>query len=1143
MEDTIDCKIDLAHSLLESIEGYAINRMNGLFSETVDKSVIEQLETEEIATNEWYLYRINELVYSEESGLRREIMENVLATFRGLADVNIIYIVLGDKDKINFYLGVAKNFYGDSESEQSATKISLGIETYATEILEPSLHGNFVGSIIEEIGDEDKKYIRERMKSAKVSGFIDGVPGIIEQTLGEKSDFQGVERLADTMVGTEFGLVVIATPCSSCDVIHLENQVNHLTNKIEPIAKQSLQAVESEQTESSSEETNGIHRNISNGKGVDTSQSASKHESKGSDKRRDVSTQILASKNDSSSTQNGKSTATSTSYSNPKSYTDQREMSPSNHSSVSTTVGVDDSTSYQISESDTSMRSKQWSDSENTVIGANESISISTSNDQRTTNSKNISIQKSYGESTRKGISESKTSQLSHSLEVEKKAVVNWLKYIDEVFLHRIDKGKSKGSFTVATYLFTPQYRGTLYRLANTVMALYGGEKGNVAPLQFTEFSHSHNVKSTESQVAKTMFENFQIPLYKQDEGIWKSLFSKFLYQGKECVGSWLTVDELGILMGMPQREVLGLPSRNEAEYGINLPSMNDEEKDNSIELGDLIHHGAPREENKIYLNRKHLNKHTFICGVTGSGKTTTCQSILIKSGLPFLVIEPAKTEYRVLTEVNDDDIYYFTLGRQDVAPFFLNPFELFPRESITSRADMIKATITSSFHMEAAMPQLIEAATYRVYEQKGWDIRTNRWTNPITKEEGDPFAADSYAFPTLSDFISVIDEVTKEQGFGDRLESEYLGSLRARLKSLLVGAKGMMLNTPRSIDFSDLVMKKVVIELEEIKDGAEKSLIMGFIITNLLEAVKNKHLEYGDNFKHLTLVEEAHRLLSKVDALDSPNKRQGVEIFADMLAEVRKYGESLIIVDQIPNKMTPEVLKNTSTKIVHKIFAQDDKDAIGNTMALKQEQKEFLSYLEVGRAIMITEGWKKPVQLKVNPISSTTGRTAVKEEVLRERALSYYAENNHCGVIPGLVQYEQILTPEIIEEYLMYLARDTLMRNGTLKVLLKSLVESSKQGHQGNIKRSLKEISSFLLDSVHSLYKEYKTNPLYISFVGAQLSIPYEGAQNLLNAINELHRIKSKKSKDEYIKFLSEVTGEAEDIINQFNSVIEYFI
>ena len=69
------------------------------------------------------------------------------------------------------------------------------------------------------------------------------------------------------------------------------------------------------------------------------------------------------------------------------------------------------------------------------------------------------------------------------------------------------------------------------------------------------------------------------------------------------------------------------------------------------------------------------------------------------------------------------------------------------------------------------------------------------------------------------------------------------------------------------------------------------------------------------------------------------------------MLAEIRKYGESMIIADQIPNKLTPEVLKNTNTKIVHTIFAQDDKDAIGGTMSLTKDQRVFLSNLKRGRA------------------------------------------------------------------------------------------------------------------------------------------------------------------------------------------------
>ena len=507
----------------------------------------------------------------------------------------------------------------------------------------------------------------------------------------------------------------------------------------------------------------------------------------------------------------------------------------------------------------------------------------------------------------------------------------------------------------------------------------------------------------------------------------------------KESVGSWLTGDELGLLMGMPQREVLGVSARNEVEYGLNPKSTTEIDVDKSIELGSLVHHGDVRKDNKIYIEKKNLSKHTFICGVTGSGKTTTCQSILLGTDLPFLVIEPAKTEYRALmNQPGGEDVIYFTLGRQDIAPFFLNPFEIIEGESITSRADMLKAAINAAFESEAAIPQIIEAATYEVYKKKGWNIRTNVWTNPSTGKEDNPFATDSYAFPMLSDFINVVETVTKAQGFGERLEAEYLGSLKARLQALTVGAKGMMLNTPRSIDFKSLVNKRVVIELEEIKDGTEKSLIMGFIITNLLEAIKYQYRE-NQNFQHITLVEEAHRLLSKYEPGDSPNKKRGVDIFADMLAEVRKYGESLIIVDQIPNKMTPEVLKNTNTKIVHKIFATDDKDAIGNMMALNDEQKEFLSYLEVGRAIVITEGWKKPVQVQVHPRAETNDSISglnpkELEKQLAEKAYAYYAEHNSTGVLPGFSTFKETLTPTIVSEFFKLQQEDNLLHNQCLR-------------------------------------------------------------------------------------------------------------
>lgn len=1039
-----------AEHLMESMERYSMERMEGVFQGEVDRFILDVDADDRIDLDEWYLYRIDELVYSEKEGLKREAIENVLGTFRGMDEANILYMILGDAQKVNIYMGVSKNLYHSQENETGITQ--LGVKSYAQHMIEPSLKGNFVGSKITEQTSQDKALIMKRIQSAKYAGYMNGVPGFIEKHLGENKDFQGTERLIDTMVGSEFGVIVIARACNGRDVLALTEQINQLHNELEPLAKITKQETLGNQWNYSTNESENISKTVGTSKSHDTSESVGRSESDSVDTRQDTSFELNASKSDSASDQEAETTSYGESYSNPKQYStsDGRTTnngsgsstsSTSDSSSISETVSADDSVSYQYNSSTNVTNTSQWSKTNNSSDGYTNSKHISNSNDTRTSTSQNTSVQKNHSKSNGSGETDSASTQTTYSLEATKKVVLNWLKYLDETFMTRIDKGKSKGSFEVASYLFTSQNPATLYRLANTMMSLYGGEKGNVEPLGFIDLTDNKNRDNVHAKQARHIFENLQIPVLNHPTSRWKAAFSKLssISNQFESIGTWLTVEELGIMMGMPQREVLGLAARNEVEYGLNMKDLTVDASDEYIELGSLIHHGEIREQNKVYLEKANLSKHTFICGVTGSGKTTTCQSILMNADLPFLVIEPAKTEYRTLMhEQGGEDILYFTLGRQDIAPFFLNPFEILPGESITSRADMLKASFISAFEMEAAIPQIIEAATYEVYEKKGWDVRSSKWINPLTAQEEDPFAADSFAFPTITDYLGVVEEVVDRQGFDERLKNDYIGSLKARLQALTVGSKGMMLDTPRSIDFKDLVTKKVVIELEEIKDGTEKSLIMGFIITNLLEAIKYQY-ERDNAFQHITLVEEAHRLLSRYEAGDSLNKKRGVEIFADMLAEVRKYGESLIIVDQIPNKMTPEVLKNTNTKIVHKIFAKDDKEAIGNTMALNEDQRDFLSYLETGRAVVITEGWKKPVQVKITPRSQTDDKKSNHEmsnikEWLSKKCYEYYAEHNHCGVIPGFSSYEGNLTSDLVEEYLTLLQDDYIFANGNVR-------------------------------------------------------------------------------------------------------------
>lgn len=208
-----------------------------------------------------------------------------------------------------------------------------------------------------------------------------------------------------------------------------------------------------------------------------------------------------------------------------------------------------------------------------------------------------------------------------------------------------------------------------------------------------------------------------------------------------------------------------------------------------------------------------------------------------------------------------------------------------------------------------------------------------------------------------------------------------------------------------------------------KLVDGDEKQVIFDRLhnvnFCGMLEGVPGVDKDASDkHFQHITLVEEAHRLLSRYTPGDSLNKRQGVEVFSDMLAEVRKYGESLIIVDQIPEKMTPEVLKNTNTKIVHKLFAKDDKDVIGNTMALEEDQKDFLSNLDTGKAIVFTQGWTKAVQVKIKSLQADDDED-ISTAQIEQIAVEYYKDNYRRGVLRGLERVPQEMTDTLVQKYL----------------------------------------------------------------------------------------------------------------------------
>lgn len=1021
------------------------------------------------------LYHIKEVTFEgEEKSPRREAFENVIGMIQN-EGVNFIYLILGNKKGVSFYFGLVK------ESKYNG-ELPMPIDEMGNNLLKSAIRGNFRGSKIEEVTPEEMVEIFDRMqtnsnnRNARKYASVVGTPGINESE--DKKSFQGVDRLVDVMQGDDFGLCILAKPLSKRAIKKIEDDLYQIYNSLSTFSKISLQ--EGENQSKGTSISKGTSDSVSYGenttKGTNysktsgTSENTGTSESKtaGSTKGTNYSESQTEGKNwgKSEGTNEGKSTQKGTSTTEEKnsrgksegtSYSGTESSGTTSSENVGTSSSKGTNTGYSNSENMSKTKGT------NTSTGSSQSKTAGTSETTGTNTSTTKGTNNSASESSTTGSSQNVSKDI-----INKKAA-DYVKYIDEMLLPIIDYGKSKGLYLTTTFIFADN-NSQLEKLGNTIKSLYSGKKGNKNPLNFEILEN--NDKKIE------YFKNFQIPeCVSYDDENALTLKSHFVENDEVSLGNWYSPNELGLIAGLPEKEVVGLALNEEVEFGLNAKAPDKGEE--LISLGKLVQSGN-EIDTKVYLEKSALNKHIFITGVTGTGKTTTCQKLLLESELPFLVIEPAKTEYRILmNNPKTEDILIFTLGNDKVAPFRLNPFEFFEGESITSRVDMLKAAMEASFDMEAAIPQIIESAMYSCYEDYGWNIDTDE-----NEKFENPYDEGVYSFPTLEDLLNKVETEVTKHNFDDRLKKDYIGSITARLQGLLIGSKGQMLNARRSIDFRELIEKKVVLEIEGIKNGTEKSLVMGFILTNLCEALRAKYNK-DKHFKHITLIEEAHRLLSKYTPGDSLNKKNSVETFADMLAEVRKYGESLIIADQIPNKMTPEVLKNTNTKIVHKIFAEDDKEAIGNTISLSKEQKDFLSSLPTGRAIVFSQSWTKAVQVQIEQMTNTTSDEIIDEDRLKNRVEDFYIENYKKGIFIG-TKYEKITKEQFrkcrefsTNKKVTKIFKDVFEKNissfNEFKKIFENLIKLSKdENFWQNIEKILiKEEET--IDNIENVKKEFK--------------------------------------------------------------------
>lgn len=575
--------------------------------------------------------------------------------------------------------------------------------------------------------------------------------------------------------------------------------------------------------------------------------------------------------------------------------------------------------------------------------------SISTSESEQTQNSTTdtetgsfivVGKNNSRSENTSSGTDESNSQSMEYkSLEVEK--------YCEQLE-HLLDRqllGNSIGQYQVGIYIAS----------TNDLTAI-----GLEEAIQQSSFEKPYGemVKVHHSASIKSCFHNCTYPDDELDVSILVGTASQMT--------NLMNSNELARLIQLPSHSFIGYEVKKMNDFEL-ISEAN--HQDHRWTMGQQFNRNILTER-EVQFDYEALKSHCLISGITGSGKTNTVMSLLKNSPVPYLIIEPTKQEYRHLIQ-DDSSIRLYTPGDERVSPIRLNPFYFPDGISVMSHIDSLKAVFMSAFSMYASMPNILEQCLYAIYQKVGWDL--NRSINIFASK-----GIEMKHFPTLELLYEEIEKYLDQSSYADEQKSNIRAALLTRIKSLMTGNKGKLLNTSETIDFAHLLQYKSVIELEEIADEDDKALIMGLFFIRLSEQFKiEKNTEIDSSLKHLTIIEEAHRLFRNHEQSNNPEiantKAKSVEFFCNILSEIRSKGEGMIIIDQVPTKLASDALKNTDTKIIHRLVSQDDAKYVAQSLAISDvEDQLFLSQLKRGEVLYFTSGMYKAGHIKIDPVKNT---------------------------------------------------------------------------------------------------------------------------------------------------------------------------
>ena len=455
---------------------------------------------------------------------------------------------------------------------------------------------------------------------------------------------------------------------------------------------------------------------------------------------------------------------------------------------------------------------------------------------------------------------------------------------------------------------------------------------------------------------------------------------------------------------------------------------------------------GATAGENRktVGLPPDRFSKHAVIVGMPGTGKTTFSFGLLhslYSHGIPFLAIEPTKTEYRELLDAIPE-LQIYTPGRAEIAPMLFNPFLPPARITLEQYLPSLETAFTTAFSMTRPLDVIFPEVLRTCYTRYGWRMGSTR-ESPHAK----PFG--------MLEFIRVFRDEIEHSGYDAESKANLQSGGVYRFQSLL-NSNAILFDTDQPLLTDDLLKKPTLIELDAIDNVEQKTLILALLLIQLKLVIRRDQAADG-KLKNVIMIDEAHLLLGQAAKRTESNEAdptgKTVAFLQDMVLVNRAYGTGMIFADQSPHKLTKDIVSNADIQLIFRLNSADDRRMLAENMNMPSEMVKAIDALPVGQCYMHCSGLDAPVRvITPNVRESLKLRHRVEGPEVREHMKASGRNPFNACLCAGKCRIEIRQEAEFIARKFCDQARDYFndreKLNDYLRSNMQQEVDSAVMGH-----------------------------------------------------------------------------------------------